>query len=88
MKLPNLIALIRDRSKGAKHSLCEGGTTDSTGHGQNSLQNLRGETKHAHDLGYPGGGIALAAGEVRLVSALQLSSPECPICVRKPGKVA
>jgi hypothetical protein len=70
LKLPNLIALIRDRSKGAKHSLCEGGTTVSIRHGQNSLLNLRGETKHTHDLGHPGTGDSLLPGNICLVDDL------------------
>jgi hypothetical protein len=70
VKLPKLIALIRDRSKGAKHSLCKGRMTDSIGHGQNSLPNPRCDTKDTHDLGHSATGEVLAAGDVRLVSAL------------------
>ena len=36
------------------------------------------EEQHTHDQGHPGAGEAIAAGDVRLVSALQLSSPCVP----------
>jgi len=55
---------------GVKHSLCEGGTTVSIRHGQNSLLILRGETKHTHDLGHPGTGDSLLPGNICLVDDL------------------
>ena len=49
---------------------CEGGTTVSIRHGQNSLLNLRGGTKHTHDLGHPGTGDSLLPGNICLVDDL------------------
>jgi hypothetical protein len=37
-----------------------------------SAEERRGQAEHPNELGHPGAGESLAAGDVRLVSALQL----------------
>jgi hypothetical protein len=49
------------------------------GHGQNSLLNLRGETKHTHDLRHPGSGDALLAGDIDLTGDLSGFQESLPL---------
>lgn len=64
VELPILIAVIRDGFDEAEYSLCNWGTADSGGHGQDVLLDLRREPQHSHDLGHPGACDAFLTGDV------------------------
>ncbi|RJP21151.1 MAG: hypothetical protein C4529_07765 [Deltaproteobacteria bacterium] len=58
--------MVGDARDGAEQSFCDGGATDGSRKGQDSLLNLRGEPQHSQDLGYPTTGNALAARDLHL----------------------